>query len=70
MHVKIDDRRTGDAVTAPRVTRGDGGVVEKAEAHRPRGLGVMAGRPHGDEGIGRLFGHHLVDRIYGAAGGA
>ena len=30
----------------PGVRRGDGDVVEQAEAHRPIGLGVMAGRAH------------------------
>ena len=25
-------------------------------------LGVVAGRPHGDEGVGGLLAHHLVDR--------
>ena len=29
-----------------RVRRGDGDVVEEAEAHRPVALGVVAGRPH------------------------
>ena len=53
MHVEIDDRGALDAVALLRMARGDGGVVEQAEAHRPRGLGMMAGRAHGDEGVAR-----------------
>ena len=67
MHVEIDDRGARDAVLLLRVARRDGGVVEQAKAHRPRGLGVMAGRARGDEGVGRLFGQHLVDGEDGAA---
>ena len=67
MHVEIDDRRAGDAVVILRIARGDGGVVEQTKAHRPRGLGMVAGRPRGDEGIGGFFRQHLVDRIDGAA---
>ena len=46
-----------EAVLLLRVARGDRGVVEQAEAHRPRRLGVMAGRAHGDEGVVGLSGH-------------
>ena len=67
MHVEIDDRGAGDAVAVLRMARGDGGIVEEAKAHRPRGLGVMAGRARGDEGIGGFFRHNLVDRVHGAA---
>ena len=67
MHVEIDDRGTRDAVLLLRVARRDGDVVEQAKAHRPRGLGVMAGRARGDEGVGRLLGQHLVDGEDGAA---
>ena len=70
MHVEIDDGGALGAVLALRVTRRDRGIVEQAEAHRPRGLGVVAGRAGGDKGIGRLAGHHLVHRQHGAAGGA
>ena len=67
MHVEIDDRGAGDAVLLLRIARGDGGIVEQAKAHRPRGLGVMAGRARGDEGVCRLLRQHLVDREDGAA---
>ena len=70
MHVEIDDRHALDAVAVLRVARRDRRVVEQAEAHRPRRLGVMAGRAHGDEGVRRLLVHHLVDRVHGAAGAA
>ena len=58
------------AVGALGVARGDDGVVEEAEAHRPVGLGVVARRPHGAEGVGDPARHHLVDREAGGAGGA
>ena len=70
MHVEIDDGDALGAVLLLRVAGGDGDVVEQAEAHRPRGLGVMAGRARGDEGVGGLLAHHLVDRMDGAAGRA
>ena len=67
MHVEIDDGRALGAVLSLRVARGDRGAVEQAEAHRPRRLGVVAGRAHGDEGIVDLAAHHLVDRFHAAA---
>jgi hypothetical protein len=70
VHVEIDDRDTLGAVLRLRVARGDGGVVDEAEAHRRRGLGVMAGRAHGDEGVRRAAVHHAIDRAHGAARGA
>ena len=51
MHVEIDHGGALDAVFALRMARGDRGIVEEAEAHRRRFLGVMAGRAHGDEGV-------------------
>ncbi len=70
MDVEIDDRRALGAVLALRMARRDRRIVEQAEAHRPRGLGVMAGRADRDEGVGGLAGHHLVDRMHRAAGAA
>ena len=67
VHVEIDDRGARNAVFLLRVARRDGGVVEQAEAHWPRGLGVVAGWPRGDEGIGGLLRHHLIDRKHAAA---
>jgi len=66
MHVEIDDGGARNAVMILRVARGDRGIVEKAKAHRPRGLGVMAGRTRRDKGVGGFFPHHFVD---GADGG-
>ena len=70
MDVEIDDRGAGKAVLLLRVARGDGGVVEEAEAHRLRRLGMMAGRPRGDEGVDGLVGQDFVDGVDGAAGRA
>ncbi len=70
MHVEIDDRRALDAVALLRIARRDRYVVEQAEAHRSRRLGVMAGRAYGDEGICRFLVHHFIDRPHGAAGAA
>ena len=67
MHVEIDNGCAGDAVTVLRITRGDGGVVEKAEAHRVRGFRVMARRSRGDKSVGGFFADHFVDRVNGAA---
>ncbi len=66
VHVEIDDGGALDAVFFLGVTGGDGGVVEEAKSHRARGLGVVAGGARGDEGVGRLAGHHFVDRVHGA----
>ena len=44
MHVVVDDGHARQAARA-RMRRGDGDVVEEAEAHRPVALGVMPGRP-------------------------
>ena len=38
-------------------------VVEQAEAHRRRGLGVMARRSRRNECIRDLLSHHLIDRL-------
>ena len=62
MDVEIDDGRAGDAVLALRIARRDGGVVEKTKAHWPCRLGMVAGRPRRDEGVGGLLGQNLVDR--------
>ena len=70
MDVEIDHGGALGAVLALGVAGGDRGIVEQAEAHRPRGLGVVAGRADGDEGVGDLARHHLVDRMHRAAGGA
>ena len=70
MHVEIDDGRALGAVTLLRVARRDGDIVEQAEAHRPRRLGVMAGRADGDKGIRCLLVHHFVHRQHAAADAA
>ena len=70
MDVEIHDCDALGAVRFLRVPRGDGGVVEEAEAHRGRDLGVMSGRAGRDEGVASLAAHHLVDREDRAARGA
>jgi len=44
------------------VERTDGDVVEQAEAHRHRGLGMVPRRAHGAEGVARLARHHGIHR--------
>ena len=68
--VEIHDRDALGAVRRLGVPRGDGGVVEEAEAHRGRDLGVMSGRAGRDEGVADLAAHHLVDREDRASRGA
>ena len=51
------------------VARGYGGIVEEAEAHRRRAFGMVAGRPHRDEGVVDVTAHDFVDRLTGAADG-
>ena len=47
--VPVEDEDPLGPELGNRQRRGDGDVVEEAEAHRPRGLGVMAGWPAGTE---------------------
>ena len=63
--VEIHDRHPFGAMDGTGAAGGDGDIVEEAEAHRRRRLGMMAGRAHGDEGIGDLAGHHLIHRLAG-----
>ena len=48
----------------------DGGVVEQAEAHRPVGHRMMAGRPPGGEGDVALVVLQCLDRLHDGAGAA
>ena len=70
MDVEIHDRDPLGAMRRLGVARGDRGVVEEAEAHRVRDLGVMAWRAGRDEGVANLAAHHLVDGEDRAAGRA
>jgi hypothetical protein len=60
--VEIDHRDAPEPVRRARMQRADGDVVEQAEAHRHRGLGMVAGRPHGAERVLRLAADHRIDR--------
>ena len=68
--VEIDDGDALDAVRRLRVPGGDRRVVEEAEAHRRRRLGVVAGRPCGDEGVVDAAHDDLVDGECRSAGRA
>ena len=70
MDVEIHDRDALGAMRFLRVPGGDGDVVEEAEAHRGRDLGVMAGRAGRDESVANPAAHHLVDREDRASRGA
>src|SRR4029079_486436 len=49
VHVEVHDGDFSNAVNALQVAGGDGDAGEEAEAHRPVGLGVVAGRADGGE---------------------
>ena len=69
VHVPVDD---GDALGAMRLLRmagGDGGVVEQAEAHGRRLLGMVAGRARRHEDVVGAAGEHVVDGGVGGADG-
>jgi hypothetical protein len=70
MHVEIHDGDALGVVRLLRMARRDRGVVEQAEAHRGRGLGMVARRARRHERVRGPAGHHLVDRERGAAGRA
>ncbi len=70
MDVEIHDRDPLGPVRGLGVARGDGGVIEEAEAHRGRDFGVMSGRAGRDESVANLAAHHLVDREDRASRGA
>ena len=62
MHVEVDDRHAFRPVHRLRVPGRDRHVVEEAEAHRGRALGMVAGRAGAHEGIGGPPRHDGVDR--------
>jgi hypothetical protein len=70
MDVEIDHGGARDAVGALGVARRDRGMIEEAKAHRLVGLGVMAGRPGGEERILMGAGHDRVGCGDRAADGA
>jgi hypothetical protein len=49
VHVPVEDQQLVDAVLGLQRARRDRHVVEQAEAHRTRGLGVVPRRTHGRE---------------------
>ena len=70
MHVKIDDGDARGAMRRARMQGRDGGVVEKAKAHRRIARRMMARRPHGDESVLGVAAHHRIDGRESAARGA
>jgi hypothetical protein len=70
MHVEIDDRHARQTPRVECVSRRDGDIVEKAEAHRLATLGVMAGRSDRAKGVVRFAAHHQVSGITSRAGRA
>jgi len=62
MDVPVDDEDAPKAMPADEIFRSDGDVVEKTEAHRPRRLGVVAGRPDQGEGAPHPALHDGVNR--------
>ena len=69
MDVEIDHGHAGGAVLGAGVQRRDGHGVEQAEAHGTVGLGMMARRAHGAEGVAGFAGGNLVDGVDGGTGG-
>ena len=67
MHVEIHHGDALEPVPLLRMAGRDRHIVEQAEAHGSRGLGMVAGRAYAHEGIGGALGDHLVDRERGAA---
>ena len=69
VHVPIHDQDARYAVFALRVARGEGHVIEEAEAHAAASAGVVSRRPHGAERVLHVAGHHRVDGVQHAACG-
>ena len=61
MNVKIDDGDPLGIILGAGVQPGDRDIVEDAEPHCDRPLGMMATWTHGTEGILCIARHHLVD---------
>ncbi len=67
--VPVDDHHAREAVRRGRPPRGDRDVAEEAEPHRPRRLGVMAGRTQRAHAHVRLAAQQRVDQRHRAARG-
>lgn len=61
MDIEIDDRHTLDGVFIERMRSGNRNIVEDAESHRSRPLGVMPGRTHAAESAPYAPGHDFID---------
>ena len=67
--VPVHDQHPLEPVHVERAARGDRDVVEQAEAHRARGLGVMARRPRIEIPVRRRPSSEAVDQRDRAARG-
>ncbi len=67
MDIPIHQGDPAGSVPFPGVTDGDGSGVEQAEAHRLHALGMVARRPHGDEGVRTGAAHHRIHGMDRAA---
>ena len=70
VHVEIDDGDALGGAAGDGVVRGDRDVVEQAESHRGRLLGVVAGWANRAERVARPAGRDLVDGEAGRAAAA
>ena len=61
VNVEIDDRDALGIIAGARVMRGDGGLIEEAEAHGAAGFGMVAGRAQRAEDIVGLAPEHRID---------
>src|SRR5687767_6688721 len=69
MNIPVGDENFANAMFFLGVTRGDGDVVEEAEAHAAGGTSVVAWRADCAEGVFDGAGDYSVDRGKDAAGG-
>ena len=69
VHVPVEDEHAARAELGDRELRGDGDVVEQAEAHRTIRFGVVAGRAQRREAGARFAGEQRARQLAGAAGG-
>ena len=61
VYIEIDDGNPLKTMHFQRVAGSDADVVEEAETHRGFLLAMMAGGPHGTEGVFTLAAHYQID---------
>ncbi len=70
MHIEIDHGHSLGAVLGARMERSDGDIIEKAEAHGARRLGMVPGGTHRAECVGHISRHDLIDGVERSTCGA